>query len=127
LLRLLAEDGHRVLAVEDPASVRQLPLLRGAGLEPLPVPVDAGGIDVAALAATAAKAVLVTPAHQYPTGVVLSPSRRSALIGWARATGGLVIEDDYDAEFRYDRDPIGCLQGIEPERVVLAGSVSKSL
>jgi GntR family transcriptional regulator/MocR family aminotransferase len=125
--RLLAEDGHAVLAVEDPASARQLPLLRASGLDLVPVPVDADGIDVAALARTRARAVLVTPAHQYPTGVVLSPDRRSALIGWARDVDGLVIEDDYDAEFRYDRDPIGCLQGIDPDRVALTGSVSKSL
>jgi DNA-binding transcriptional MocR family regulator len=127
VIRLLAEDGHGVLAVEDPTSVRQLPLLRGAGLEIVPVPVDEDGIDVDALAGTGARAVLVTPAHQYPTGVVLSPRRRSALVEWARDVGGLVIEDDYDAEFRYDRDPIGCLQGIDPGRVVLAGSVTKSL
>ncbi|HEY7484386.1 MAG TPA: PLP-dependent aminotransferase family protein [Streptosporangiaceae bacterium] len=127
LVRLLAEDGHESLAVEDPTSVRQLPLLRAAGIDLVPVPVDADGIDVAALARTGARAVLVTPAHQYPTGVVLSPLRRSALVGWARAVDGLVIEDDYDAEFRYDREPVGCLQGIEPNRVVLAGSVSKSL
>ncbi len=127
VVRLLAEDGHRVLAVEDPASARQLPLLRGAGVDLVPVPVDADGIDVAALAKTKARVVLVTPAHQYPTGVVLAPHRRSALIGWARDVDGLVIEDDYDAEFRYDRDPIGCLQGIDPDRVILAGSVSKAL
>jgi GntR family transcriptional regulator/MocR family aminotransferase len=127
VIRLLAEEGHRVLAVEDPASARQLPLLRGAGVDLVSVPVDADGIDVAALAKTKARVVLVTPAHQYPTGVVLAPHRRSALIGWARDVDGLVIEDDYDAEFRYDRDPIGCLQGIDPERVILVGSVSKAL
>jgi GntR family transcriptional regulator/MocR family aminotransferase len=127
LARLLAEDGHRMLAVEDPTSARQLPLLRGAGIDLVPVPVDGDGLDVAALARTGARAVLVTPAHQYPTGVVLSPQRRSALVGWARDVDGVVIENDYDAEFRYDREPVGCLQGIEPDRVVLAGSVSKSL
>jgi GntR family transcriptional regulator/MocR family aminotransferase len=127
LVRLLVEDGHRALALEDPTSSRQLPLLRGAGIDLVPVPVDEGGLDVAALARTPARAVLVTPAHQYPTGVVLSPQRRSALVAWARDVDGLVIEDDYDAEFRYDREPVGCLQGIEPDRVVLAGSVSKSL
>ncbi|WP_019629476.1 PLP-dependent aminotransferase family protein [Actinomadura atramentaria] len=125
--RLLAADGRRALAVEDPTSERQLPLLRAAGAEPVPVPVDGEGLDVAALAATGARAVLVTPAHQYPTGVVLSPARRAALLAWARDTGGIVVEDDYDAEFRYDRDPVGCLQGVDPERVVLLGSVSKAL
>ena len=68
---------------------------------------------------TGVPAVLVTPAHQFPTGVVLAPARRAALVDWARRTGGLVIEDDYDAEFRYDRDPVGCLQGLAPDVVAL--------
>jgi GntR family transcriptional regulator/MocR family aminotransferase len=127
LVRLLVADGAGALAVEDPTSSRQLPLLRAAGVDIVPVPVDGAGVDVAALARTGARAVLLTPAHHYPTGVVLSPPRRSALVRWARDVDGLVIEDDYDAEFRYDREPVGCLQGIEPDRVVLAGSVSKSL
>ncbi|WP_084957263.1 PLP-dependent aminotransferase family protein [Thermoactinospora rubra] len=111
------------LAVEDPTSQRQIPLLRRAGAELVPVPVDDEGIDVDALRAGGADAVLVTPAHQYPTGVVLSPARRAALIEW----GGIVIEDDYDAEFRFDRDPVGCLQGLASDRVVLSGSVSKAM
>jgi GntR family transcriptional regulator/MocR family aminotransferase len=115
------------LAVEEPTSTRQLPLIEAAGAEVVPVRVDEEGLDVAALARTGARAVLVTPAHQYPTGVVLSPGRRAALLAWARDTGGVVLEDDYDAEFRYDREPVGCLQGVDPERVVLFGSVSKSL
>jgi GntR family transcriptional regulator/MocR family aminotransferase len=102
-------------------------MLRATGIGLARVPVDRHGIDVDALARTDARAVLVTPAHQYPTGVVLSPARRAALIAWARDVDGLVIEDDYDAEFRYDRDPVGCLQGVDPERVVLLGSVSKAL
>jgi GntR family transcriptional regulator/MocR family aminotransferase len=120
-------SGPLRLAVEDPNSPRQLPLLRRAGAEPIPVPVDDQGLDVAALAATSAQAVLITPAHQYPTGVVLSPRRRAALMEWAAARGGMVVEDDYDAEFRFDRDPVGCLQGLAPDRVVLCGSVSKAL
>ncbi|MQY03910.1 MocR-like pyridoxine biosynthesis transcription factor PdxR [Actinomadura macrotermitis] len=127
VVRLLRADGHDVLAVEDPTSVRQLPMLRATGVRLARVPVDGEGLDVAALARSGARAVLVTPAHQYPTGVVLSPARRAALVAWARETGGIVLEDDYDAEFRYDRDPVGCLQGIDPDRVVLLGSVSKSL
>ncbi|ROO82815.1 GntR family transcriptional regulator/MocR family aminotransferase [Actinocorallia herbida] len=115
------------LAVEDPTSERQIPLLAEAGAPLVRVPVDAEGLDVAALARSAARAVLVTPAHQFPTGVVLSPARRAALVAWARATGGTVIEDDYDAEFRYDRDPVGCVQGLAPDRTVLLGSVSKAL
>jgi GntR family transcriptional regulator / MocR family aminotransferase len=127
VLRILAEDGHRTFALEDPTTARQLPMLAAAGMRLVRVPVDDEGIRVADLAATGARAVLVTPAHQYPTGVVLSPARRAELIAWARSVDGVVIEDDYDAEFRYDREPVGCLQGIDPGRVVLTGSVSKSL
>ncbi|MFI0482499.1 PLP-dependent aminotransferase family protein [Actinomadura sp. 9N215] len=127
LLRLLRSAGHTLLAAEDPTSDRQLPMLDASGLRVLRVPVDADGLDVGALARTGARAVLVTPAHQYPTGVVLSPARRAELIAWARDVDGLILEDDYDAEFRYDREPVGCLQGVDPDRVVLLGSVSKSL
>ena len=97
------------------------------GLELVPVPVDAGGIDVAAVAAAGVDAALVTPAHQSPTGVVLEPPRRAALAAWARETGALVIEDDYDAEYRYDRHPVGALQGVAPDHVVHVHSVSKTL
>lgn len=128
LLALLrAQGGNPALAVEDPTSARQLPMMESAGLRLARVPVDDEGLDVAALARSGARAVLVTPAHQYPTGVVLSAARRAALIAWARDVDGLILEDDYDAEFRYDRDPVGCLQGVDPDRVVLLGSVSKSL
>jgi DNA-binding transcriptional MocR family regulator len=127
LPRVLIEEGHRLLAVEDPLGHHQIPMLRATGIVPVGVPVDEEGIDVAALARTAARAVLVTPAHQFPTGVVLSPSRRAALVAWARDVDAVIIEDDYDGEFRYDREPVGCLQGLAPERVVLAGSVSKAL
>ncbi len=127
MIALLRADGHTVLAVEDPTSDRQLPMLAAAGIGVVRVPVDGEGLDVAALAASGARAVLVTPAHQYPTGVVLSAARRAELIAWARGVDGLILEDDYDAEFRYDRDPVGCLQGVDPDRVVLLGSVSKSL
>ncbi|MEV7806540.1 PLP-dependent aminotransferase family protein [Microbispora sp. NPDC088329] len=128
VVQTLVRDRGRgiVLAVEDPTSARQIPLLRRAGADIVPVPVDREGIVVEALPGDA-DAVVVTPAHQYPTGVVLSPARRAALIGWAARTGALVLEDDYDAEFRFDRDPVGCLQGLAPDRVVLAGSVSKAL
>ncbi|GAA2652643.1 MocR-like pyridoxine biosynthesis transcription factor PdxR [Nonomuraea recticatena] len=109
------------LAVEDPTSHRQVPLLRRTGAELVPIPVDEEGLRVERLRGVGA--VLLTPAHQYPTGVVLSPARRAALMEW----GGVVVEDDYDAEFRFDRDPVGCLQGLAPDRVILSGSVSKSL
>ena len=91
------------------------------------MPVDADGLDVAALRRHAVGAVFVTPAHQFPTGAVLAPRRRSALVDWARRSGGLVIEDDYDAEFRYDREPVGCVQGLAPDVVALVGSASKAL
>ncbi|RFU41986.1 aminotransferase class I/II-fold pyridoxal phosphate-dependent enzyme [Actinomadura logoneensis] len=126
-VRSLVASGRTTLAVEDPTSDRQLPMLAATGARIVRVPVDDGGLDVAALARTGASAVLVTPAHQYPTGVVLACERRAALVDWARATGALIIEDDYDAEFRYDCEPVGCLQGIAPGRTVLLGSVSKAL
>jgi GntR family transcriptional regulator/MocR family aminotransferase len=126
LARVLRDRGERVIAVEDPGFHLHRWSLERAGLEPVGVPVDEDGLDVEALAATGARAVLTTPAHQMPTGVVLSPERRAALLAWAEAADGLVIEDDYDAEYRFDRDPVGALQGLAPERVVYAGSASKS-
>lgn len=126
-LRTLAAGRRFDLAVEDPHSVRSFSLIEASGATRIPVPVDEEGIDVEALGRTSARAVLVTPAHQYPTGVAMSPRRRAALIAWASDVDGYVLEDDYDAEFRYDRDPVGCLQALCPERVLLLGSVSKSL
>jgi GntR family transcriptional regulator/MocR family aminotransferase len=93
----------------------------------VPVAVDDDGLDIAALTRSGASAVLVTPAHQWPTGVVLAGHRRQELIAWARQRGGVIIEDDYDAEFRYDRDPVGSIQGLAPDCVVSLGTVSKSL
>jgi GntR family transcriptional regulator/MocR family aminotransferase len=89
--------------------------------------VDADGIDVDALEAAAPDAVLVTPAHQFPTGVVLAPERRARLLAWAERTDALVVEDDFDSEYRYDRPPVGSLQGLMPERVVYCGTASKTL
>lgn len=127
LMRVLAAAGEQCVAVEDPSNAVQRQVLRRYGLEVLDVPVDDEGIQVDALARSGARAVLVTPAHQYPSGTVLSAQRRSALLQWAKDRQGLVIEDDYDSEFRYDRDPVGCLQGLDPAHVALIGSVSKSL
>jgi GntR family transcriptional regulator/MocR family aminotransferase len=128
LLRVLAADGMTTLAMEDPGAVNSTTeQANAAGLATIGVPVDDEGIDVAALARTKARAVLITPAHQWPTGVVLSGQRRQELIAWARAHDAVVIEDDYDAEFRYDRDPVGSVQGLDPDRVVSLGTVSKSL
>ncbi|WP_433042997.1 PLP-dependent aminotransferase family protein [Dactylosporangium sp. CS-033363] len=126
-LVLPALDGGR-LAVEDPGpGTSTVEQAEAAGMRVVPVPVDDGGLDVAALTASGARAVLVTPAHQWPTGVVLSGPRRQELIAWARGADGIIVEDDYDAEFRYDRDPVGSLQGLAPDRVVSLGTVSKSL
>jgi GntR family transcriptional regulator/MocR family aminotransferase len=72
-------------------------------------------------------AVLLTPAHQFPTGVALHPDRRATVLNWARSSGGFVLEDDYDGEFRYDRQPVGALQGLDPDHVVYLGTTSKSL
>jgi GntR family transcriptional regulator/MocR family aminotransferase len=97
------------------------------GVDVVPVPVDELGLDVTALEASGARAVVVTPAHQSPTGVVLAAKRRHALLEWAARNDGFVIEDDYDSEFRYDREPVGVLQGLAPDRVFTIGTVSKSL
>lgn len=121
--RVLARQGLSAIAVEDPSLPPHRAVLAYAGLDLKGVHVDEQGIDVNAIDAPA---VLATPAHQCPTGVVLSPSRRAALVEWARA-GGLVVEDDYDAEFRYDRAPLGALQGLAPEHVVYLGTASKTL
>jgi len=126
-VRALVATGRDVLAIEEPAGDRIRPSLRAAGARLVPIPVDADGIEVAALRSSEARAVLLTPAHQYPTGVVLSAPRRAELIDWAAGADAIVLEDDYDAEFRYDRDPVGCLQGLSAQRAVLVGSVSKSL
>jgi GntR family transcriptional regulator / MocR family aminotransferase len=122
---VLARGGRRV-GVEDPGSGPGRAQLAATGLEPLPVPVDGEGLRPDALAEADVDLVLVTPAHQFPTGVVLAPERRATLLEWA-GRGGLVMEDDYDAEYRYDRPPVGAVQGLAPERVVHAGSVSKTL
>jgi GntR family transcriptional regulator/MocR family aminotransferase len=127
VLRALGWGGVRRVAFEDPGHRDMFGGAAMAGLEPVAVPVDERGIVVEALAASDAHAVLLTPAHHSPTGVVLAPERRQALIAWAADRGATIIEDDYDAEFRYDREPIGALQGLAPDRVASIGTVSKSL
>ena len=127
VLRALLAEGVTTAAVEDPGPVDHDAIARRSGLQVVPVPVDERGIDVAALARTPARVVVVTPAHQAPTGVVLAPERRHALVEWAHAVDGFVVEDDYDAEFRYDRQPVGAVQGLAPDRVVAMGSTSKTL
>ncbi|MER5428579.1 PLP-dependent aminotransferase family protein [Streptomyces sp. NPDC002588] len=126
LAQILRADGIRRIAVEDPGSLGARQQLEYGGHAIVPVPVDAGGLDVGALRASGARAVLLTPAHQFPTGVVLDGERRRRLLGWA-AEGGVVIEDDYDAEHRYDRPPVPALRSLASEGVCYAGSVSKLL
>jgi GntR family transcriptional regulator/MocR family aminotransferase len=125
--RTLKARGARRVAIEDPCFGYHRDLIAHAGLEPVPVPVDEHGIDTQQLPPLAVDAVLVSPAHSCPTGAVLSPERRLALVDWAHQANTVIIEDDYDAEFRYDRAPIGALQGLAPERVIYGGSVSKTL
>jgi GntR family transcriptional regulator / MocR family aminotransferase len=127
LLRSLVEDAVVRVAIEDPGDPDYLSIFRRLGLEAVPVPIDERGIDVAALAASEVRAVILTPTHQFPTGTALAPERRQALVAWASEQGTIIIEDDYDAEFRYDRVPVGALQGLAPDRVALIGTVSKSL
>ncbi|WP_432572169.1 MocR-like pyridoxine biosynthesis transcription factor PdxR [Kineococcus sp. SYSU DK005] len=126
LARVLHARGERRIGVEDPGSRGARDELAHWGLEPEPVPVDADGVRVDALAAAGVGSVLLTPAHQFPTGVVLAPHRRRELLAWARG-GGLVVEDDYDAEHRYDRAPVPALHASAPERVAHTGSTSKTL
>ncbi|MDQ1039366.1 GntR family transcriptional regulator/MocR family aminotransferase [Streptomyces sp. V3I8] len=113
------------LAVESYGLAFHRELLTAAGVRTVPLALDEDGAQVGGLAGE--RAVLLTPAHQFPTGGPLHPVRRAAVVDWARARGGVVLEDDYDGEFRYDRKPVGALQGLDPERVVHLGSVSKSL
>ena len=127
VLRALLAEGVTTAAVEDPGPADHDAIARRSGMRVVPVPVDELGLDVAALARTPARVVVVTPAHQAPTGVVLAPERRHALVEWARGVNGFVVEDDYDAEFRYDRQPVGAVQGLAPDRVVTMGSTSKTL
>jgi GntR family transcriptional regulator / MocR family aminotransferase len=129
-LALLARVAHRLgmrhAGAEDPGFAQHRNVLAAAGLAPVPLAVDAAGADPAGLPEHPALAVL-TPAHQHPSGVVLAPARRTAVVEWARRCAGFVVEDDYDGEFRYDRQPVGAMQPLDPDRVVFAGSVSKTL
>ncbi|WP_371661305.1 PLP-dependent aminotransferase family protein [Streptomyces sp. NBC_00280] len=120
-------DGATI-AMEDPGLPFHREVVRRAGGRVVPVGVDERGARVEELAASReVSAVVVTPAHQYPTGVTLHPERRRALTDWARARDGLIVEDDYDGEFRYDRQPVGALQGMAPGQVAYIGTASKTL
>jgi GntR family transcriptional regulator/MocR family aminotransferase len=127
LAQWLAARSLTKVGIEDPGSRGSVQELAYWGLEPEPVAVDEHGLRAADLAASDARAVLLTPAHQFPTGAVLAPRRRRELLDWAARTGGLIIEDDYDAEFRYDRTPVPAMQASAPDLVAYAGSTSKTL
>jgi GntR family transcriptional regulator/MocR family aminotransferase len=127
LWHTLRRRGGRRVAVEDPAWGAIPATVAQAGLVAVPIAVDEEGLNVAELDASGADAVVLSPAHQYPTGVVLSPVRRAELIGWARRREALIVEDDYDAEYRYDRDPIASLQGLASDCVAYVGTASKTL
>lgn len=117
--------GARNVAVESYGLDRYWGLLAAAGLKTLPLPLDTHGTDPVPPVGT--DAVLLTPAHQFPVGTALQRDRRTAVVDWARRTGGLVLEDDYDGEFRFDRQSVGALQGLDPDCVVYLGTASKTL
>ena len=125
--RVLARRGAQAVAVEDPSYDGAWEAIRRSGLAVVPIPVDDDGLVVDELERRPVDAVVVTPAHQFPTGVTLAPARRRRLIEWASATGGLILEDDYDAEYRYDRSPVATLQGIAPRHTVYLATASKTL
>ena len=127
VVEALSTNGVRSIGVEDPGQTDSPQAAARVGLQAIPIEVDEDGLRVNLLRETAAGAVVVTPAHHFPTGAVLSAARRAELAAWATDGQRLVLEDDYDAEYRYDREPIGALQGLAPEHVLYAGSASKTL
>ncbi|WP_037856565.1 PLP-dependent aminotransferase family protein [Streptomyces sp. NRRL S-340] len=124
---VLHARGTRLVGVEDPGSPQHSALYASVGVGTVPLPLDAQGPALGPLHRAGLRAVVTTPSHQFPTGIACSARRRTELLDWARSVDGLVFEDDYDGDFRYDRAPVGALQGLDPEHVVYAGSVSKSL
>lgn len=127
VMSALARRGVKAVGLEDPGPRDHDRIARRWGLTPVGIPVDEDGLVVDQLSRAEVGAVITTPAHQCPTGVVLAAGRRHALVEWARDVDGYVIEDDFDAELRYDRQPVGSLQGLAPDRVIAMGSVSKTL
>lgn len=123
----LHRRGARTVGLEDPGSPENVAVLGSAGLRSVPLPVDSEGLVPGAAERAGVRAVVTTPAHQFPSGIAYSAARRTELLDWARSVDGFVLEDDYDGDFRYDRAPVGALQGLDPERVAYMGSVSKSM
>ncbi|MEV0095427.1 PLP-dependent aminotransferase family protein [Streptomyces sp. NPDC050738] len=129
-LRLLYGGGvlRGPLAVESYGLAFHRSLLDAASVRTIPLSLDEHGARTEELSSLkGVRGALLTPAHQFPTGGPLHPDRRAAAVDWARSTGGVLLEDDYDGEFRYDREPVGAVQGLDPERVLYIGSASKSL
>lgn len=127
LCRWLQERGIERVALEDPGWHRHRLIAEQANLAIVPIPVDDEGLRVEELEHSGAEVAVVTPAHQFPTGCVLGSERRAQLVDWAERGERLIVEDDFDAELRFDRAGIGALQGLAPERVVYVGSASKRL
>jgi GntR family transcriptional regulator/MocR family aminotransferase len=125
--RLLVARGALSIGIESPSLPDEWAAARGVGLQVEGCVIDAEGVRVDQLANLSAAAIVVTPAHQFPSGVVMAPARRTALLAWATANGRLIVEDDYDAEFRYDRSPVGAIQGLDPRVVIHVGTASKTL
>lgn len=123
----LKGEGVDEIALEDPGSLGVRQHLSSQRLRTPPIPVDSAGLRVDALRASGAPAVALTPAHQFPSGVVLDGARRRELVRWAGEDGGLILEDDYDAEHRYDRPPVPAVRAMLAEQVFYTGSVSKIL
>jgi GntR family transcriptional regulator / MocR family aminotransferase len=128
LCRVLAASGVSALAAEAYGLQHHRDVIAAEGLALRPVPVDESGAVIEAVSRIPdAGALLLTPSHQFPLGVPLAPGRRGQAAAWAARTGSVVIEDDYDGEFRYDRRAIGAMQALAPEHVVYAGTASKTL
>ncbi|MFD0028798.1 MocR-like pyridoxine biosynthesis transcription factor PdxR [Streptomyces sp. NPDC055059] len=124
---VLHARGARSVGVEDPGSPDLGSLFASAGVGTTALPLDGEGLAIGPLRDSGVRSAVTTPSHQFPSGIAYSPARRTQLLDWARSVDGLVIEDDYDGDFRYDRAPVGALQGLDPEHVAYTGSVSKSL
>ena len=126
LAQLLGRD--TAFAVEDPGYPKIRQVYRACGAACVPIPLDGQGIDPAALAASGAGALHISPNHQYPTGLVTPIARRQALLRWAEDTGGTIIEDDYDSEFRFTGRPIPTLQSIDAGgRVIYMNTFSQTI
>jgi GntR family transcriptional regulator/MocR family aminotransferase len=128
LIQVLLRRGARRIALEDPSSNDDARVLAAAaGLEVVGIPVGPDGVRIEALHRADADAIVLTPSHQWPTGAVLSATARAEVIAWAKRRDAIVIEDDYDAEYRYDRSPVGAMQGLAPDNIVYCGTASKTL